>query len=582
LISKKDIREFFIVLGTHTLLALIATFPLIINFNNAVVGGGDSVQNAWNFWWFQRALGNQTSPFFSGDIYWPDGVSLAFHTFSPLNNLAALFFQVGLGMNLVLTFNTIAIASFILTGASFYYLAKYLVHNSGAAIVASIIFTFSPIRMSRVHFGNLGVFSTMFIPLAVLFTHKALKTNKWKYFVLAAIFLAAMTWTLRDSAFGLGLFLLAIILIDAFRRTKRKPRFLGLLSFIVIAGLLSLPAVWPMISDYAQFQHRTHPIEAAKANNADLLGFFIPDRLMTSVRLGKRIMPVYFNFVSDIHSSYYGNPAEKTVFVGYVVILLVLFALVFSRNRDVYRWSVVGLFFLILALSPTLFICGKEMISHLPYEWFFYIPLINFGRNPSRLTLFMMTCLAILSGYGLATLEEKFPRHKKISLIFGVLIFCEFLTIPMSLDWRFSNIPSFYDSFAKHQAVNAILDVPVDLYGAQGPASSYMLYQTVHEYPIVGGYISREPEYIYWPLEHPFIHELRARLYNDTEPYNFSEDEISSAIIELQALNVSHVILHRDEVSESDFKIIREALASVLGQPFYEDDFLSTWEFSPQ
>ena len=30
-----------------------------------------------------------------------------------------------------------------------------------------------------------------------------------------------------------------------------------------------------------------------------------------------------------------------------------------------------------------------------------------------------------------------------------------------------------------------LLDIPIDLYDAQGPAGNYMLYQTVHQKPIV-------------------------------------------------------------------------------------------------
>lgn len=79
-------------------------------------------------------------------------------------------------------------------------------------------------------------------------------------------------------------------------------------------------------------------------------------------------------------------------------------------------------------------------------------------------------------------------------------------------------------------------------------------------------------------MEHPFLYELRARIYRDTAPYHVSTETLAHAVDDLRLLQVGYVVLHRDELSIQDFETVRAALETVLSTPQFEDDRLTVWK----
>jgi len=157
------------------------------------------------------------------------------------------------------------------------------------------------------------------------------------------------------------------------------------------------------------------------------------------------------------------------------------------------------------------------------------------------------------------------------------VIFAEFFVAPVRSDVRFSNIPDFYHQLAQKNNDGAILDVPIDLYGAQGPAELYMIYQTVHQRPIVGGYISRTPKKVLSLFDNPFLYELRARIYGDTELYQFPPDILMSGRNKILEMNVTYVILHKNALSSQDSLTIQKTLTALFLSPEYEDKTIMVW-----
>lgn len=227
-------------------------------------------------------------------------------------------------------------------------------------------------------------------------------------------------------------------------------------------------------------------------------------------------------------------------------------------------------------------IAGRPVLSPMPYELFFHLPLLKFGRSPSRLAIFLMLALAIIVGYGCAALERRWRRFKWVTVLIGALIFVEFLIIPMRLDNRAVAIPAYYDQLAREDHELAVLDIPIDLYGAQGPAANYMLYQTVHQKPIVGGYISRTPYELLWLFERPLLSQLRVRIYDDAEPYVFSPDIMARGLQDIHSLDVQYIILHKNELSIENSQIVRTALITLLSNPEYEDNTIVVWQLDKE
>ncbi len=560
----------------YLLLFVVTTYPAITVFDSHFIGQGDTSQNAWNLWWIHWALSHgHLNLYDTPMLYHPYGVTLAFHTLSPFNGILGAAFQEFLGTNLPLTYNLLTLFTFVGSGITMYWLVYSLTGHSLAAIVAGIVFTFSPFRMSRVFFGNLEVYSTQFIPLLVLLLIKMQRHLHIKYAIGAALMLALTTWCSLELAFGAGLLtcLLALLGIGNF---KHKAWWLVWGGFGLSALVMILPVATPMLLHKQNFPTETDQFAASMANSADLLGFFLPDNSIRAGLGGGNLWGINSR-ISQIYSHFYGNPCEKTVFLGYTVLGIVLIILLTARSSAIYQWFGISAVFFILCLGPILQIGGRVLVS-LPYRLFFAIPFLKYGRTPSRLAVYLMLALAIVIGYGVAEWCQRRKARRYAVGLLGLLIFCEFLIIPLRSDDHLLNLSPYYVVLAKQEGESPILDVPVDLYGAQGPAADYMLYQTIHQQPIVGGYISRIPTNVLAAFEYPFIYQLRARLYKDRTPYAFSSEVMAVAEENLEALGVRYVVLHKDVLSEQETLQLHETICAVLASPLYEDEYVVVWE----
>jgi len=562
----------------YLLLTLTATYPAVRFLGSHFIGDGDTLVNAWNLWWIRWAVSHgDVLPLHTNMLYHPDGVSLAYHTLDLLNGYLAVVLQTIGRMSLPAAFNTISLLTFIASGLSMFILVRSLAGSATAGLIASLIFTFSPYRMGRVYFGNLDLYSTQFIPLLVWFLTRMSRTLRWRDAVGAGVALSLTGWCSLELGFGTGILTVFLFAFDLYGAKQLAMRLKRWLLFGLLTCVLMSPFIFPMIYNYQSFQDQADQSGASVWNSADLLGFFIPDRSTTPLvkRLGSEFIA---QAIDQVYAGFSGNSCEKTVFLGYSVLIMTAVSLFVARSSAVRQWLFVAASFFALCLGPVLHVAGQPVFSPMPYRLFFYLPLLKFGRSPSRLAIFLMLALAIVVGYGCAALERRWRRFRWIAVPIGVLIFLEFLVIPMRLDSRAAVIPAYYDQLAKEDEESAVLDVPIDLYGAQGPAANYMLYQTVHQQPIVGGYISRTPDKLLWLFERPFLYQLRARIYDDIKPYAFSSVMMSQGVDDLHSLDVQRVILHKDMLHDDAIHIVYTALATLLSDPEYENDTIVVWQ----
>ena len=150
-------------LAAYAALTAIFTWPLVAQFTTAVPGGGDAWQHLWNLWWMRKALIDlHTSPFHTNYLYYPQGVSLLFHTLVPLESAATVPFQL-LGIDLLPLYNGVLFSSFVLAGYGTWLLVRDLTHNDGAAFVAGFAFAFCPYHMGHL-LGHMNLASLQWIP----------------------------------------------------------------------------------------------------------------------------------------------------------------------------------------------------------------------------------------------------------------------------------------------------------------------------------------------------------------------------------------------------------------------------------
>ncbi|MBX2999069.1 MAG: hypothetical protein KF893_11215 [Caldilineaceae bacterium] len=581
--AHRSLVKITLILLLYGLLALIATFPLVHEFSTTVLGGGDTAQNLWNLWWGDLAIRRgEWLPYETTMIYHPDGVNLAFHTLSPINLWMGTVLHSGLGLSLTKSYNTLTLLTFVISAIGMHWLVYHLTGSHGAAMVAAMIFVFSPIRMSRLWFGNLNLYSTQAIPFALLFAVRSFQTGRSRDALLCGVMVAITA--------GLDLFLASgtILLIGLLwlmrwfsfvfqTRQLWSPLLRTATIAAISAAILGMPFALPLLLNADDFPGQGNQLAASRANNADLVGFFVPDNLTSP--LVKRVTPALAMQIEQIYAQFYGNSAEKSVFLGYTVIGLLLITLTMRPSAQMRSWLISAGLFFVLALGPTLYVNGQAILSHLPYEWLSYLPLLGVNRSPSRFSLFGMLALAVTVGYGVAALERRRSWRGWGSLALALLVFVEFCTVPIRVDPRLGKIPAFYAQLGADpkERQGVILDVPVDMIGAQGPAAEYMLFQTVHERPIVSGYIARIPERVSAQMQDPFFHTLRARIYGDTDPFVLDDAFLVQAPSELQRLNIEYVILHRWVLTPVDIDTLFAAFTTLLDVPLYEDEQIVVW-----
>jgi len=104
----------------------------------------DSYIFLWNFWWTKKAVTDFVNPFHTDYLFYPLGTDLSFHS-NPLTfSLISIPFQAAIPgpEGLAIAFNTIVLASFILSGFGAYRLALYVTGSRAGALLAGFTFAF--------------------------------------------------------------------------------------------------------------------------------------------------------------------------------------------------------------------------------------------------------------------------------------------------------------------------------------------------------------------------------------------------------------------------------------------------------
>jgi hypothetical protein len=542
----------------YTVLTLIMTYPLCVNFFEYIAGGeGDAWQFVNYFWWFKKALVElHVNPFYDTYMFYPTGVSLGTTTLTPVNVFLSLPLQVLVDLPLV--YNLLFLLTFVLSGCTMYMLAHYLFHDKRAALLASIVFTFSPYRFMR-GLGHLNLLTTQFVPLFLYFLLKFLNTKR-----LRDSFLAGLTLTLvalSSVYYLLQTVIVAVIIVLAYLFTKKftirdiaKPFFVGFTSFF----FTSFPFYYPSLNDWLSGTAAVGlPLWYVSEHSADLLAFLSPP-------------PLHPLFASSIYTRFTANVVEATVFVGFTCMALSVYAVVKQRTAKVLLWALIGLAFSMLSLGPELKIAGVT-VSTLPYRFVVY-PLLSF-YIPSRFAFMYLTCVSLLAGYGTLYFLRLFKQNTRVvvtTLLCGLVLF-EVLMIPYPLAG--TEVPSFYQGLREDQTFYAVLEVPIS--PSPVPIQRHLYYQTVHEKALVGGWVSRPPPYAIETLQgNPLVQKLiDLHEGRETHPIN-----VSASIYRLTNQGVRYIIVHTELLSDSEQAEIENMLSHIPLKRFDDVEVLIVYD----
>ena len=133
------------VASVYTALAIVHTYPLVLNLGSHLpgLGLGDNVSFVWNLWWMREALASpELDYFYCPLLLVPSGASLVLHTHTALAAFVGATLLTSLSV--VQAQNLILIASLALNGFATYVLAIQVCRSRSAAIAAGALFVVAP------------------------------------------------------------------------------------------------------------------------------------------------------------------------------------------------------------------------------------------------------------------------------------------------------------------------------------------------------------------------------------------------------------------------------------------------------
>ncbi|MGQ9490219.1 MAG: interleukin-like EMT inducer domain-containing protein [Anaerolineae bacterium] len=543
------------VFAGFAILALILSWPLVTDLSSRLPGTAtwafDESTFAWNIWYFKHALVDlHTSPLHSELIWYPLGIDLILYTYNFFNALSALPLQVA--VNLPFASNVTLLLATVLSGLGAYLLTYYVLRTTHigdaakrttqhaicnvhyvrlAALLAGLIYAFASNRAVYAALGHYDMVTTQWLPFYALYLLKALREPRLKNAVLAGLFFALAA--LAEMIFASFLALLSLIIVLAmWRELKARGAALGRLALAgLVAALLWSPVLVPIAREFLRGDYALTGWGESVKLSTDLVGLVTPTEL-NPLFVRERHLDPAARWQAALRAVEEGKAAFSdinTVFLGWVTLALGLLGSWLGR-RQLKGWIWSAVIFGVLCLGPLLQINGRYRFSldnllpegvtfPLPFALLHFIPFVSANRAPNRNSVILMLALAVLAGYGAWRVNQRIGESANlegddsplairyssfairvvylVACILAILILLEHLAIP--LPTTDATIPAVYRQIAQEPGEFAIMQLPLgwrNSFGVLGSEQTQLQYfQTAHGKPIIGGNISRAPDF---------------------------------------------------------------------------------------
>jgi len=468
-------RRVWAAAGLFVLLTLIATYPIVrAPASYAFFNHADAQLNMWILAWDAHALAHNPLSLFDANIFFPEPRTLAYS--ETLLGYLPLFGPIlWLGGSPALAFNAVILFSFAASGFGMYLLARHLTGREWPAIVAGIVYAFTPYRF--VHFPQIQLESMEWIPLAFLSLHLFYERGQRRYAfgVGACVAMEALCCVYHAIFLVIALVVAAIVpaICDARARDWRA------LATLMIVACVTVLVVAPVVAEYVNV-HRTQHLERSfseitrkSAEPATYLAS--PARLHQRLWASRLGVPRDYLF-PGIAALFFaaigvaGRPGRRTLVLTYGAI------------------AVIG-----LAAS-----FGPRGIGGLSlYEMFYStIPIFHGLRQVTRFGVLVILGVSVLAAQGAAIVEARLGRWGAVgSGVFAVVVFLELLVAPLKADRpggealvRVPPTPPVYTWLAQQPGKFGILELPIAHRGQFWENASYVYWSTVHWHGLVDGY----------------------------------------------------------------------------------------------
>lgn len=480
--TAEDGRRFrpWLAVAVFALAAVVLTWPVAWKVGEGMAGdGADANLFVWNHWWFAKALSEGESPWWTDQIYWPTGTSLVLHTLSPYHALLALPLAPLIGH--VAAYNVLVLLSFALAAWSAYLLAREVGASEAGAYLAGFAFGFTGYHYAHA-LGHLNLLAYQWIAFFLVFFLRHVRSGRRRHAFGAALMLVGAGLTDLGMMFTVAL--LAGVFSLVWHGLRSPEAYLRVLLPGLMAALLLSPLLGLILQEYLAKPELAGFSDEAGRYSVDALSYVWPTPFSTLYEDVGRVLP------KD------GTMTEATVFVGFAVLALAVYAVVVRPWSLTRPWVLTAAVFYVLSLGPRLQVWGLQTGVPMPYVLLQWTPLLNTLRTPARLGLVVLLCAALLAAMGLTHLLARIPARRRaaapvVAALLCALVLAESVVVPFPVTpMRYS--PLYED--AKALGTEAVVDLPLHQPGYAGQLGrvNYLAAQTVHEMPMVNGYNARQ------------------------------------------------------------------------------------------
>ncbi|MBU1672453.1 MAG: hypothetical protein KKF41_07575 [Actinobacteria bacterium] len=323
-------------------MAVFMTWPMILRMTTSTYGFASDNQGVmWMWWWARNAGDFGAKASFCPLIGFPFGVPLNVFLFEPVADLTERFLL--LFGNEVFVYNLELLASFLLSGVTMYYLVRHITGDRRAALFGGFAY------MACVfHAYNSMIFihlaMTQWMPLFIMTLLLFIEKPSWRNAIWLAVAGLLVGGTSVHYAFFMWIFTVTFLVgrfaylrWHTWRITRQDPSvrrepvvfnrrtaLLGL-GVVVVVTALTVPFYFKGFSNLeqtGQWQTRLTPgavrnVETAVAGSAKAYDYVLPNK--ENFLLGG----ITNSIAGDTINSF-----ENSLYLGWVVILLSVFALV--------------------------------------------------------------------------------------------------------------------------------------------------------------------------------------------------------------------------------------------------------------
>jgi hypothetical protein len=311
--------------------------------------------------------------------------------------------------------------------------------------------------------------------------------------------------------------------------------------------------------------------------NSKIDGFIVPSKSNPFLKSQAEYLE------SNLH--YYGHPDTPSYFLGWSILILFIVAIfILRKSRYAIALLTFGIISFLFSLGTVVRFGDSELLkdSFTLFYWFSKLPFMGVVGCTMRYPIGTQFVIATLIGAGFGMIHFR-HAYKKL-LLFGFIfaaIILEYGFFAMPLQKVI--VPSVYRELANMREQRSLLELPSGITESQrgfgfdhsiyALHSMQMYWQSIHDKPRLGGYLSRVNDDVYTYFKsYPIINDIYALTNSDGQwsGAQFSELETRNTI---QRLNLGYIIVAPSGRADQFNSVIVEIFAPFIERTVQSDGY---------